>query len=48
MTDALVYAALERNTGKVGQASALCTSIQATNPEIGAIQQQYVYYLLQI
>ncbi|KAL9113591.1 MAG: hypothetical protein Q9227_002329 [Pyrenula ochraceoflavens] len=39
MTAALVYAALERNTAKVGQASAACTSIQATNPEIGAIQQ---------
>lgn len=37
MTNALVYAALERNTGKVGQASAPCTSIQAKNPEIAAL-----------
>ena len=42
MTDALVYAALERNTGKVGLASALCTSIQAVNPEIAAISQHQV------
>jgi hypothetical protein len=30
---------LERNTGKVGLASAACTSLQAVNPEIAAIQQ---------
>ncbi|KAF5360530.1 hypothetical protein D9756_004744 [Leucocoprinus leucothites] len=36
---ALIYRALERNTGKVGLASAPCTSIQAVNPEIAAIQQ---------
>ncbi|KAL8933374.1 MAG: hypothetical protein Q9216_006395 [Gyalolechia sp. 2 TL-2023] len=39
MTDALIYAALERNTGKVGLASVKCTAIKATNPEIGAISQ---------
>lgn len=37
MTNALVYAALERNTAKVGQASAPCTSITAANPEIDAL-----------
>jgi len=36
---ALIFRALERNTGKVGLASAPCTSIQAVNPEIAAIQQ---------
>jgi len=35
--DALMYAALERNTGKVGQASVLCNET-AVNPEIQAIQ----------
>ncbi|KAI4221832.1 MAG: hypothetical protein LQ349_007755 [Xanthoria aureola] len=39
MTNALIYAALERNTGKVGLASVLCTAIKATNPEIAAISQ---------
>ncbi|KAI4194105.1 MAG: hypothetical protein LQ348_002706 [Seirophora lacunosa] len=39
MTNALIYAALERNTGKVGLASVACTAIEATNPEIGAISQ---------
>ena len=42
MTDALIYAALERNTGKVGLASVECTAIKATNPEIGAISQHQV------
>jgi len=36
---ALIFRALERNTGKVGLASAPCTSIKAVNPEISAIQQ---------
>ncbi|KAF9454727.1 hypothetical protein P691DRAFT_192290 [Macrolepiota fuliginosa MF-IS2] len=36
---ALIFRALERNTGKVGLASAPCTSIKAVNPEIAAIQQ---------
>ena len=36
--DALMYAALERNTGKVGLASAACTET-AVNPEIQAVQQ---------
>ncbi|KAF8908899.1 hypothetical protein CPB84DRAFT_1843261 [Gymnopilus junonius] len=36
---ALTYRALERNTGKVGLASNACTSIQAVNSEIAAIQQ---------
>jgi hypothetical protein len=39
MVDALVYRALERNTGKVGLASVLCTAIKAKNPEIAALQQ---------
>ncbi|KAL8979091.1 MAG: hypothetical protein Q9177_006230 [Variospora cf. flavescens] len=39
MTDALIYAALERNTGKVGLASVACTAIEATNLEVGAISQ---------
>lgn len=39
MTAALVYAALERNTGKVGLASVACTSITAANPEIAAVTQ---------
>jgi hypothetical protein len=36
--DALIFAALERNTGKVGLASAACTDT-AANPEIQAVQQ---------
>lgn len=39
MTAALVYRTLERNTGAVGTASALCTSVKAVNPEIAALQQ---------
>ncbi|KAF2445534.1 hypothetical protein P171DRAFT_267184 [Karstenula rhodostoma CBS 690.94] len=39
MTFALIYRALERNTGSVGLASVPCTSIQAVNPEIAALQQ---------
>ena len=42
MTDALIYAALERNTGKVGLASVACTAIKAKNPEIAAISQHQV------
>lgn len=38
MTNALLFRALERNTGKVGLASALCTQT-AKNPEIAAISQ---------
>lgn len=38
-TNALIYRALERNTGKVGLASNACKSIKAKNPEIAAIQQ---------
>ncbi|KAB5528008.1 hypothetical protein GE09DRAFT_975414 [Coniochaeta sp. 2T2.1] len=38
MAGALCYRALERNTGKVGQASAICTET-AVNPEIDAITQ---------
>ena len=37
-SDALMYAALERNTGTVGLASAACTET-AVNPEIQAVQQ---------
>jgi hypothetical protein len=39
MTFALIYRALERNTGSVGLASVPCESIKAVNPEIAAIQQ---------
>ncbi|KEF59142.1 uncharacterized protein A1O9_03986 [Exophiala aquamarina CBS 119918] len=39
MIASLIYRALERNTGAVGQESVLCTSIQAVNPEIAAISQ---------
>ncbi|EXJ80864.1 hypothetical protein A1O3_07150 [Capronia epimyces CBS 606.96] len=39
LTAALIYRALERNTGAVGQASVACTAIQAVNPEIAAISQ---------
>jgi len=39
MTAALVYRALERNTGQVGLASVPCTAITAVNPEIAAISQ---------
>ncbi|KAK3208179.1 hypothetical protein GRF29_96g1649764 [Pseudopithomyces chartarum] len=39
MTFALIYRALERNTGSVGLESVPCTSIQAVNPEIAALQQ---------
>ncbi|KAK8244916.1 hypothetical protein HDK77DRAFT_237613 [Phyllosticta capitalensis] len=39
MTDALVYRALERNTGGFGQPSNACTSSKAVNPEIEAITQ---------
>ena len=46
MTDALIYAALERNTGKVGLASVKCTAIKATNPEIAAISQHQVCSIL--
>ncbi|KAI1181908.1 hypothetical protein F5B17DRAFT_231448 [Nemania serpens] len=38
MTNALIFRALERNTGAVGQASALCSET-AVNPEIDALQQ---------
>ncbi|ETW81749.1 hypothetical protein HETIRDRAFT_384154, partial [Heterobasidion irregulare TC 32-1] len=37
--NALIFRALERNSGSVGAASAACTSIKAVNPEIAAIQQ---------
>lgn len=42
MTGALIYAALERNTGKVGLVSVECTAIEAKNPEIAAISQHQV------
>jgi hypothetical protein len=38
-TNALIYRALERNTGKVGLASVACTAIKAVNPEIAALSQ---------
>ncbi|KAH7410022.1 hypothetical protein DE146DRAFT_604075 [Phaeosphaeria sp. MPI-PUGE-AT-0046c] len=39
MTAALIFRALERNTGKIGLASVPCASIKAVNPEIAALQQ---------
>lgn len=39
MTSALIFRALERNTGSVGLASVPCKSIKAVNPEIAALQQ---------
>ncbi|KAF1834297.1 hypothetical protein BDW02DRAFT_569198 [Decorospora gaudefroyi] len=39
MTNALIFRALERNTGSVGLVSVPCESIQAVNPEIAALQQ---------
>lgn len=39
MTFALIYRALERNTGSVGLKSVPCQSIKAVNPEIAALQQ---------
>jgi hypothetical protein len=39
MTAAMIYRALERNTGSVGLASVPCKSIKAVNPEIAALQQ---------
>jgi hypothetical protein len=39
MVGALIYRALERNTGSVGLASVACTAITATNSEIAAISQ---------
>jgi hypothetical protein len=39
MVNALIFRALERNTGKIGLVSDPCTSIKAVNPEIAAIQQ---------
>jgi hypothetical protein len=37
--DSLIFRALERNSGSVGATTNACTSIQAVNPEIAAIQQ---------
>ncbi len=39
---ALIYRALERNSGAVGLVTAPCTSIKAVNPEIAAIAQHQV------
>lgn len=39
MVAALIYRSLERNSGSVGATTDACTSIQAVNPEIAAIQQ---------
>lgn len=41
MTNALIFRALERNTGQVGLKSALCTQT-AKNPEIAALTQHQV------
>lgn len=45
---ALIYRALERNTGKVGLVSTSCTGLQAVNPEIAAVQQHQVFTLFWI
>ncbi|KAK3324004.1 hypothetical protein B0T19DRAFT_219360 [Cercophora scortea] len=37
--NAILFRALERNTGSVGLASVLCTSVVAVNPEIAVITQ---------
>ncbi|EGN97976.1 hypothetical protein SERLA73DRAFT_56550, partial [Serpula lacrymans var. lacrymans S7.3] len=37
--DALVFRTLERNSASVGATTAQCTGVQATNPEIAALQQ---------
>jgi len=37
--DALIYRALERNSGSVGATSNACTSLQPVNPEIAALSQ---------
>lgn len=39
MANALIFRALERNTGSVGLASVLCKSEKAKNPEVAALQQ---------
>ncbi|EJD52286.1 hypothetical protein AURDEDRAFT_56741 [Auricularia subglabra TFB-10046 SS5] len=39
MTNALIFRALERNTGGVGVKSVLCTSFTPVNPEIAALTQ---------
>ncbi|KAK6853206.1 hypothetical protein PG995_010018 [Apiospora arundinis] len=39
MANALIFRALERNTGSVGLASVLCKSETAKNPEVAALQQ---------
>ncbi|KAI6376047.1 hypothetical protein MCOR25_002862 [Pyricularia grisea] len=39
MVNALMFRTLERNTGSVGLASKLCTTVKATNPEIAALTQ---------
>ncbi|KZV68296.1 hypothetical protein PENSPDRAFT_22697 [Peniophora sp. CONT] len=39
MTSALIYRALERNSGSVGAASPNCTSVTAVNPEVAALAQ---------
>jgi len=40
--DALIYRALERNSGKAGLTTDLCTSIEAVNLEVAAIRQHQV------
>ncbi|KAI0916257.1 hypothetical protein AcV5_003247 [Taiwanofungus camphoratus] len=39
MVNALIFRALERNSGSVGATTNQCTSLTAVNPEIAAIQQ---------
>jgi len=43
-TAALVFRTLERNSGTVGGKSDPCTSIQAVNPEIAALEQHQVHH----
>ncbi|TLS30604.1 hypothetical protein PpBr36_03466 [Pyricularia pennisetigena] len=39
MVNSLIFRTLERNTLTVGEASKLCTTVQAVNPEIAALTQ---------
>lgn len=48
MTAALCYRTLERNSGKVGLKTDLCTSVKAVNPEIAALTQHQVSQVAQI
>lgn len=45
MVYSLIFRAIERNTGAVGLASALCNET-AANPEVAALSQHQVIFLL--